>query len=465
MIILKRVLLSLFILVSFHSLGAASKRGDSSTSLIQPPPKRTFIQKATDFIASDRFKPYLSAIAGDTCTITTKFHIAFEGLAMGLINDITYPEGLWMGQKASFIYQPIPDIVCTLTPACYYTTKRKKVYWYVHSKLLYAPQRRGELFLQGGMFNDDLDNETLYRDEEEHLAMLYLSPGISSSMRFERTFVKLSHSIDLVDGLSLQLFGQWRRSTPVTGNKLWMLWNHVNPEQNWSAQDSLNSYTSRRFPIHETAEFGSSIEWNPKPEYRTDRWGRRVDVARGKTAPLFTLSYRQAIPINKERDSQFSFLGLTLRQRVALSPHWALRYRFEAGHYFDKTRIYPEERIYFKGNNSSTFISRRSPYAFFTPIAYTPVDRTFARLNTLWDTDRFLNKFIHSQRVPLEETLHFSAYWGVEQARKPFFEMGYSLTLWRVLRLGLFYGGYNFYQQRGYALRVCLRMAELKHLL
>ena len=43
-------------------------------------------------------------------------------------------------------------------------------------------------------------------------------------------------------------------------------------------------------------------------------------------------------------------------------------------------------------------------------------------------------------------------------SRKPYLEMGYSESIGTLMQVGVFYGGYNFFYERGVAIRFTFNM-------
>lgn len=416
--------------------------------------KKNIFARTKKAAKNSKWGSVIEVLMGTNYAINKKTSIGFEGLLFGLVNDLTYAEGLWMGQRIDFSHAFTPGIRWTISPSAYYTTRRKQVYWDVTTQLLYAPKLRGELMIQGGQQGRDISDETKLQEFAIRAGVVSLAPGVRSCLQYERSYLKVANKIDLLPGVQLGLNAQLRRSAPIETNRDWMLWKVNTPFRVPTSADSLHAERSTQFATHNTFEVGGSLIWDPSPYYRLDNNGRKYHLSPAIKTPIFALTYRQAIPLDKRFDSDYLFLGLSMYQSLYLNYSWIVDYRIEAGHFFRDHRVYPEERVYLKGENSSIFISKRSPFAFYTPRAYTPLNGTFVRANTIWKTPPMLTALSSKLRYIFKESLHFSAAWERVNPNAPYFEAGYSISFGNMFHIGGYYGGYNFYHQRAFALRI-----------
>ncbi len=420
-----------------------------------PPNKASFLSQCKNFIHSPKGKILSSIIQGDTCQIKPHLFIAFEGLALGLVNDISYPEGLWMGQKVALLFRPSPEILYTLSPALYFTTKSKKYYGYIHSSFLFGDSQRKKLSLSAGFFNYDLEKNRLIAEEKEAIALLNFARGVQVSLRYESIFLRLENQWDINDKISFCLSSEWRKVFPIKENLYYPLYP--------PSFQTNNKYSSQQIPLHKSFEISTDINFYFAPNYVYNKWGRKILSPTTFYSPHLRLSYRHALALSKAY-SQYLFLSLSLRQHILFSPKHRLRYQFELAHYFQKKQIYPEDESYLKGCNSLSLISNKTPYSFHTPWAYTPMGTSSLRLYTIVDMPIFLATRFQLGGKSFSESLYLNAFWGIEQPKSPYLEMGYSLEYAKIIRLCFFYGGYNFYQNAACCFRAMLLLDGLKNI-
>lgn len=422
--------------------------------------KKSLLARVEKKMGKDDKSALWQMLMGHTYRLGEKTTLETQGLLMGLAHDITYADGYWVGQKATLRHRFSPAVQWSLTPTLSYATRRKKLFWDVSTALLYAPLRRGKLSLQVGHRSMDLATEHQIEEQSSYASVFLFGPGLSSSIRYDRSLVKLTNQLDLAPGLQLNLMGQMRHSAPVATNREWWLSKESSSATPPEGANQEEALLSTQLPAHTTYGFGVALRYNPLPYYRLDHNGRKYHMYEGQRAPIFTLAYRGAIPRQGSFDSDYHWLSLSLHQTLALDYRFLVDYRVEAATYLSDRRVHPEERHYLKGDNSTLSFGYYSPFLFQTPMPYTPLGRSFVRAHTVTYLPKGLISILFPRQMLFHESFHLGGAYSFGASQKPYFEAGYSVWVGGILQIGGYYGGYNFSQKGAFALRLSISLPD-----
>lgn len=399
--------------------------------------------------------PWHRALAwGHKYRIGERWRLGNEGLVWALFY-YNYADHLWLGQSLTAIYDMAPGIRWEIKPGLYYVTKRRKAVWTLDSKLYYSPPQRGLLQLSAGHRSFDLYSTRERIDQLTDLMMELLN-GQGPTTRYDDKFVRLTNSIDLLPKLNVETSVMLAERNPLPHGETWSLFGG-------SITDILNISNAdpdlpRIVPHHRLLEVRAKMTFNPRPYYRYTADGFLIREGEGIRAPLLSLSYRGAFGMGRKSDARFHHLDLSIQQRLVFSPASSLFYQLNVGGYFDRSVIYPSEYFFLKGGNAFWRFGDSMEAAFQTLPPYTATADKHLILQTSYRASRLLVNFLPFVFLKTnDEALHFKARWDMV-SRKPYLEMGYSESIGTLMQVGVFYGGYNFFYERGVAIRFTFNM-------
>ncbi len=397
---------------------------------------------------------YKALLWGHKYRLNERWRLGNEGLVWSQFY-YNYADHLWLGQAVTAIYDFAPGYRWELKPGLYYVTKRRKAVWTLDSKLHYAPSRRGLLELSAGHRSFDLYST---RDKIDRLTdlMMNLLDGQGPTTRYDDLFVRLTNSFDLHPKLTAELSLMLSDRNPLPHGETWGLFGG-------SITDILNISNSdpdipRIVPPHRLLEFRAKATFNPRPFYRYSVDGFLQRTGEGVYAPLIALSYRGAFGMGRKEDARFHHLDLSVQQRLMLSTASSLYYQLNVGGYLSREVIYPSEYFFLKGSNAFWRFGDSMEAAFQTLPPYTATAQKHLILQTSYRTSRLLVNFLPFSFLKTnDETLHFKSRWDMV-SRKPYLEVGYSQSIGTLMQAGIFFGGYNFFYERGLAIRFTFNM-------
>ena len=385
--------------------------------------------------------------------------LGFNGLIRGSLYDYRYTDGFWLGQSFFFRQKFSKGVDLTLRPILYYTTHRRKLYWDVRADFRYAPLSGGLLSLSAGRQSADLTGPFANTDWRIQTFLTTLVDGRGHLMLYDKKYLRLSNQIDLLPGLQLFLFAEGRHSSPLAENRVWGIFKK--PIKNKLIGGIASSPDSLLYsmPDHRSLTVGVSIRYNPAPYYRLDKDGRKRYDGVGTRAPLFGLTYRQAIPLGREHDSDYIYLSGSVRQNLRLNPLHSLYYHFTVGSYFRRHTVHLDEQRYLKADNALFQIGGTLHDSFQTLPPYSYTDQNFLILQTRWSFPSLITNPLGILFASFQSNLHLNTYWGCHKDRMPFFEIGYSRGT--IAQIGIFCGAYNFHKDYGLMLRYTINFPTL----
>lgn len=422
-------------------------REDSTTSW-----KNVIVSKRNNL---KQMVPWQKALLwGHQYQIGDRWRVGNEGLIWSLFY-YNYADQLWCGQAITATYDMAPGYKWVIRPGLYYVTKRKRAVWTLNSKLFYAPSRRGFLELSAGHRTFDLENARERADQLTDLMMNLLN-GQGPTTRYDDKFVRLTNRIDLSPKVNIETSLMLSERNPVKPGETWSLFgSSITEILNISHADPN---IPRIVPPHRLLEVQAKVTINPLPFYRYDSKGFLNRIGEGVYAPLIALSYRGGIGMGRKTDAQFHLLDLSIQQRLILSSARSLFYQVNLGGYISRKVIYPSEYFFLKGSNTFWRFGDSMSAAFQTLPPYTATDKKHFILQTSYQASRLFMNFLPVSFLKTnEEAIHFKARWDIIST-KPYLEIGYSQNIGTLIQAGIFFGGYNFFYERGVAIRFAFNM-------
>lgn len=405
---------------------------------------------------------FMHLLLGKTWDLSPRTQLSY-GVLPGLLHNYTYTDGLWTGQNLEFTHRFNKALSLSLSPEIYYSTQRRLPYWGITATIKYAPMRQGFLQLKTERKSTDLAGRYAHSQAPGHTLFPTLINGRGAQLLYDRLLFQLLNSIDLFPGFKCNLLVAYSHNRSLPEAQVWGLRKGADIVSwgNYGATRDKD-HPSYSFPEHRSLVTEVVLEYNPTPYYRIDnKYGRKQYLYRGLHSPIMSLSARYALPMKKEFDSDFLLLTASIRQTVKLSYWSSMEYNLEAGSFVRRNVIHPEELVYLKADNQPWLINGNLHNKFFTLPSYTSAALDYIRLHTEWHIPPMLMRLFPTGLFSMaNESFHLSGYWGWQSKQKPYFEAGYSIGYDSFLRVGFFYGGYNFYENRGFGLRFSMEMPK-----
>lgn len=361
-------------------------------------------------------------------TSDKKAWITFPGLP-AYVPEYNFVDGFWLGVRLKMGIDLSPSSSLRFTPFVYYATACKN--WMGQGELVlnYAPRNRGRLTLAGGFTSADYNGES---GESRLINALSSSLfGHNHVKLYEKTFFTVSHEIEPLNGLLFSSSLSWQRRQMVE-NRIHHNWFKKAVEENLPANDDF-----RPMPENDVLKTILGMVYTPAYYYHMSK-GRKV--YEDSRYPTFALKYERAFPLKGGRYlTSYHLIQFSAKQEVNFGMFNRLFWMAEAGMLFDKKNVQFPDFKHFASTDIP--VTERSfdagfnlmgNYALSTNTRWTQVNMSWytpylilKRLPFL--SDKFFDEALHLRTIAIFK-------------RKPYSELGYSIGLSTVGRVGVFVG-------------------------
>jgi hypothetical protein len=199
---------------------------------------------------------------------------------------------------------------------------------------LYLPRKFGRLHLR-------------YADEYGVLnSHESISRTFSMSNYIAQRTYGIGHEMELVNGLSLDVFGEYVKKRPIDNIKYSV----------WSQELFKADNTPSMFQGANLTLLNINLKYTIKQQYRTEPY-KKINL--GSRYPTFTLTYRKGIPGIANSVSNFDFIQLQAQDEIKFGTAGISKWNIYTGKYFNNKSILLTENKFFRGSD---------PYFFSNPL-------------------------------------------------------------------------------------------------
>lgn len=357
-----------------------------------------------------------------------KAWITLSGLP-SYVPEYNFVDGFWIGAKVKTGMKLSESSTLHLIPSLYYATARKT--WIGQGDLIldYAPRRRGQLALSGGVLSADYNGES----GENRIINSFASSlfGRNDVKLYDKRFLSASHRIELANGL---LF-----STSLSWQQRKMLENHIS--QSWfkrRAESNIpDNETFRPMPDNELLKASFVVEYTPAHYYRMSRGEKIYDKSR---YPTFSFRYDRAFPLNTTVLSpSYHLTEFSAKQNIEFGMFNSFVWSVNAGAFWNARQMqFPDYKHFAATSFPLTGRTFDSGFTLLDNYAFSTSTR-WAQANVSWYTPYLLLMHLPFIRnLPLDEALHLRSL--AVYGRRPYTEAGYSIGFSDQARVGVFAG-------------------------
>ena len=368
------------------------------------------------------------------------------------IPEYNLVDGFWVGGVFSTGYKFSQSTAISFRPSAYYATARRAFVGTLDVTLNYAPQRFGQLQISGGQTTADYNGTC---GESRFINSVASSLfGRNDLKLYEKRFATITNQIELANSLLFTTQLTWQRRS--------MLRNYVH--HSWFGKEakpnmpSVNTFHS--MPLNELLKLTIGLEYTPAHYYRISK-GKKIYE---KSAwPTFAIQYEKAFDMNRSIvSSVFQSATVSAKQNIEFGMFNQLKWSASSGLFWDKKNMQFPDYMHF----SSTGL----------PVTEHTFDHTFVLLNnyaysnnTQWAQAHlsWYSPYLIIKQIPLlkkkifDEALHFHIV--KVNHYKPYSEIGYSVGITEMARIGVFVGFESFnYQHVGVSVSIPF-LKSLKH--
>lgn len=364
-----------------------------------------------------------------------------------------FVDGLWVGAKLSAGVKFSDATSLRFTPSVYYTTARKSVVGSGELLLNYAPRRMGELQLSGGVLSADYNEE----DGESRLingaaSLLFARNDIKL---YDKRFLSIHNRIELTNGLLFSAGLSWQRRE--------MLENRVSQSM-FGKKAMTNIPRSDAFavmPENELLKASFALEYTPARYYRMSQGKKVYEESR---FPTFRVEYEQAFSLSGAALSpSYRRTEFSARQKIEFGLFNTFAWSVNAGAFWDTKQMqFPDYKHFAATRIPVTERTFNNGFFLLDNYAYSTATR-WAQAGMNWYTPYLLLKQLpFLKKKSFDEALHLHSL--VVYGRNPYTEVGYSIGLANLARVGVFAGFENLsYRSVGVSVSLPLFMIIKNH--
>jgi hypothetical protein len=318
-----------------------------------------------------------------------------------------YSKNKGVSYRQSFKYNCFfrRDKILHIAPSLGYNFSRKELYWKVESYFLYWPRRIGELHFEMGNGNRVYGNDIvkvmkLANDEYDHIDQL----------QFRDTYMEVFNSIELANGLELDLGTTSHRRTATFINKYL--------ETDSTKKDLFhfryNSFAPR-----------VGLKWTPGLYYYMSRH-RKVNLQ--SAYPTFSIDWERGIKGIFNSNGAYERLEFDMQQTIDLGLTRSFLYRFGGGIYTNNHKLYFIDFINFTRNDLPEQWNDEGEGVFhLLERKYYSNTRKYLQGHLIYESPFLLfPRVIKAMKNVVKERLYFDALFTSDF--KPYTEVGYGIT-------------------------------------
>ncbi|MBE9468376.1 MAG: carboxypeptidase-like regulatory domain-containing protein [Bacteroidetes bacterium] len=388
---------------------------DSIAILLNNPQYKDSVKRA-----KKQFK-FIHILFGNTYIYEDADAEFFSSALLGL-NSSSYNtvEGLLLKKQFSFKKKYESGKRILIKQNFSYSTARNKLLASGVFSYRYNSMKRASVNISGGVKTLDFNGDNSMLPSVNMITTLMLKQNYVNL--YEKSFVKLEHKFDIVNGLTLTTGLEYNYKKQLNNNSYFYLTNPFDTvfTSNIPDNDFVNA---NAFENQSTFVFNAKINYTPRYYYRVKN---NMKIMMYSKYPRFTVDYKQGINNFFNSSSSFQFLQASIYQGKSIGFIGYLRYNVSTGLFFNKTNMHFSDYKNFQVHPS--FISGNSDFRSFRLLNYYSHNTNdyFIQASLKFDNDRILIKRLPIMNKSLiRENLYLNYLKTADN--KDYFEMGYGL--------------------------------------
>ena len=353
-------------------------------------------------------------------------------------------DGFWVGATVSAGFKLSETATLSFIPSAYYATARNSFVGSLDIKLNYAPRHLGELQLSGGQITADYNGSC---GESRFINSISSSLfGRNDLKLYEKRFATISNQIELANSLLLTTSLTWQRRS--------MLRNYV--QHSWFGKkvkpNAPSVSTFHSMPINELLKMTLGLEYTPAHYYKISL-GKKVYEK--SVWPTFSIQYEKAFDINRgATSSAFQSFSLSAKQNIEFGMFNQLKWNASCGLFWDRSNMqFPDFKHFSSSGLPITEQSFDNTFVLLNNYAFSN-NTQWAQAHVSWYAPYLIVKQLpFLKRYLFDEALHLRV--AKVNHFKPYTELGYSVGITEMARVGVFVGFQSFnYQHIGVSVSV-----------
>jgi len=318
---------------------------------------------------------------------------------------------------------------------------REAALWDLSFQHLYNPNRRAYWKIEGGQQTKDFAGNNGVGSVNMWSSLWY---RVNYAMFYHDNYLRLSHSIDITNGLELYTALQWSDRQELSNNSDYSFFysdkRDYRPNVPRNADIAVNP---ELIADNRAALLNVQLSYTPEYFYRKD--GARK-IMMYSNYPTLSLLWIKGIPDVFQSVSDFDFLRFKISQTVRYGYFSQFSYAASAGKYFNSNRLSFADFWHFYGNEAFVSFNHTGaePYQLLPQYTFSTND-WYVSANAHYRSPLLALKYIpFLTNAPFDENLYLSYLLHPEM--RNYTEIGYGISLFKLMDIGV-YAGFN---EKGY---------------
>ncbi|MBI9054768.1 MAG: carboxypeptidase-like regulatory domain-containing protein [Bacteroidales bacterium] len=375
-----------------------------------------------DSLERDKYKfKWRKLLTGGDFNFNDEHTFRFGGIVdLGHINFNTV-EGLNIGTEFSYRYSNDKGKFFRVNQTSEYAFSCERMTSYLSAYYRYNGLKRASFRVSGGRKISDFDAETGISEYLNLITTLFLKENYLKL--YQKDYIKLSHSFDIVNGLNLFTGFEYAQRKELINHSDFYVSNPL--DNNFTSNiPPVNNVNQALVGDHNASIFSLGISYTPEYFYRMNDGVKFNSHSR---FPTFKLNYTKGIKSLFASDVDFDHLEFSISQHESVRRIGNVYYRATAGSFLNDNSMYFADYKHFAAN--APFVIGTSEGSAFRLIDYYDysTSKNYFEGHIRLDNDRILLKRLPVlNRTLMRESLYFN-YLATE-GNYPYYEFGYGLN-------------------------------------
>ncbi|MDR0294927.1 MAG: DUF5686 and carboxypeptidase regulatory-like domain-containing protein [Prevotellaceae bacterium] len=313
--------------------------------------------------------------------------------------------------------------------------------WDASFRHLYLPNRRAYWKIEGGQQTKDFASDNGVGKVNMWSSLWYRT---NYAMFYHDNYMRLSHSIDIANGLELFTSLQWSDRRELGNNSNFSFFYSKSRDYRLNTPRNADVATNPELTADNRAAL-LNIQLNYTPEYYYRKRGERK-IMMYSDYPTFSLLWMKGIPNVFESVSDFDFLRFKISQTVRYGYFSRFSYTASAGKYFNTNRLSFADFRHFYSNEAFVSFDHTGaePYQLLPQYTFSTND-WYVNANAHYSSPLLALKYLpFLSNILFDENLYFSYLLHPEM--RNYIEVGYGISLFRLMNIGVYVG----FNEKGY---------------
>lgn len=380
-------------------------------------------------------------------------HISHDGLFSPFSLYFNPVDGFSYGQELGF-YKRFKDTTSfQATLRGRYAFKREALMGSLALAYSYWPERRAMLWVEGGWYSSDFNENGVHPFGNTYAALLAHSNYISL---YDNKYFDISHSIDIANGLTFKLRGTYSDRSRLENMTEYSFFSR---SRNYRSNDPYNPYISLDPDLlGDTRSAVIRAELSYTPHYYYRKYGRTKRMLHS-SYPTFMVGWKKGIPNVFDSKSDFDMGIASIRQKIDLGIFKSFSYRLEGSKFFNRKEMHFADFRHFAIEESMFLLGDLSGGSLYLPQTYLSSTNEWYLLGTA----EYRTPYLLLKYLPFLSNTYWQEGLQLSYLRTPYVrnytEVGYSLTgIGLLLGVGV-YVGFDDFKYESFGVRFSMALS------